>query len=1138
MRTTKFKRLLSAILAVCLVFGSAAAIPKNEFTDNASVTASAQGEQEQGEQQGDEHNDDNPIKLENGYYYHIEDDAVVIEYYEGSEENLVIPSTLGGKPVTRIEFGAFAGNDAIKTAVLPNGLESVANDLFADCVNLESVTIPDSVKIIEAHAFDSCEKLKSFDFKNVEHISEGAFRNTGFETLTVPDTVTEMEYGVFSDCQSLTSAALGKGMTRVPEAIFAGNYNLKSVTIPAGYTAIDRYAFDSTGITEITLPEGLKIIDEGAFSYLEMTSIHLPASVDTLGSWAFNGSMITAEGINLENIKHMGREVFLNTPWLEQMKEGKELVIVNDILVDCSKYMGKELTVPDGIREIAGQGISHAQNLEKVIIPEGVQIIGENAFDSDENLKEVVIPKSVESIGTGITFLCPKFEKYTVDKDNKNYTVDSDILYSKDMKQLISCPPTKKTFTDKGNFVCPDTVEVIGNAAFNGCEALEKVELPNSIRELGNQAFCDCNIQSVNFPEGLERIGWECFQGNDIKAVEIPASVREIEDGAFCGNANLSEVTLYEGLDRVGERAFMDCPALTSVLIPHSVFDIGWNAFGVKVVNNGEQDEQYEEEEIVNSDFTLYSYYDWCPAQLYAQDTGVKYVKIADNVRMAGSNRFNTAVAISEAGFEQSDYVVIASGLNFPDALAGVPAASMANAPILLASKDTVSKETLEEIRRLGAKNAIILGGTGVISEKVEAALKENGISSITRLAGTNRFSTAAEVALAMYNETEQAPENLFFVVYDNYADSVSVSCAAGATNSPILFVKTKGDIDDATKKYLDKVKDGVKNVYIIGGTGVISEDMQQTIDKYVGKKSTRLAGKDRFDTNLEVIKAFSGRDDAPLNNNAVGLATGLDYPDALTGGVLGAIGAVPLLLVNSAKGLTDAQKEIIKAQKAPHHYDFTIATFGGTGAVSEKLSREACMQIQYDGQHHGGIRLEDSAMYKFMQTMAEQDCSFNTDLTVGGHVIYSTEYKSSGDNVYIKSTYNLSDETFVSEDYVVDGKKYELHPDEKTYYVSDTSADEPSKPQIIDGEYDVISSEEIDGEIVEVIRTYSIDEHGREICSDSTAYFDKQTGALKRIQGEQNGQQTVITVTKFEPNTQPIQLPDLTDWTLADDDE
>lgn len=295
-----------------------------------------------------------------------------------------------------------------------------------------------------------------------------------------------------------------------------------------------------------------------------------------------------------------------------------------------------------------------------------------------------------------------------------------------------------------------------------------------------------------------------------------------------------------------------------------------------------------------------------------------------NSLRIAGSNRFDTSAQIANQCYGYAETVVLASGIDYPDALAGVPLAQAYNAPILLTAKDSISQSVLDEITSLHAKRVIILGGQGAVSAKVEDVLRNKGLS-IARIAGSNRFDTAAKVAEALNEKTNT--DTVFFAYYNGFADALSVSHIAGIMGAPVLYVTKDGDIDESIKSYLNSVKGKIKNVYIVGGTGVISDNMKIKIDSFIGKISERVSGKNRYQTCVAINRRFNSF----LTGQDIFIATGKAFPDALAGGVLAARTKSPLILADDT--LNKNQQEYLKNKKAAH-----FCVFGGTGAVPQDL--------------------------------------------------------------------------------------------------------------------------------------------------------------------------------------------------------
>lgn len=300
----------------------------------------------------------------------------------------------------------------------------------------------------------------------------------------------------------------------------------------------------------------------------------------------------------------------------------------------------------------------------------------------------------------------------------------------------------------------------------------------------------------------------------------------------------------------------------------------------------------------------------------------------AEIIRYAGKNRYNTAVEISKAVTGSSKYVIIAAGMSYADALAGVPLAYAYNAPILLTAKDALDSGTLAEIKRRSATNAIILGGTGVISDNVKSQLTAQGLS-VERLAGKDRFETSAKIAKRIEDYTGNKAQIAFFVYYNDFADALSVSSVAAVSGSPILYIKGTGVLDTYTKSYLASRSSKLGYAVTIGGPKLISTAAETNLKAY-SDKQTRFYGSNRYQTSLKLNTLFDG-----VLEGAPCLATGTNFPDALAGGVYAAQKKSPIYLVPPT--LTSEQVDRFKETKPKKFY-----IFGGTGAVTTQAAYQA----------------------------------------------------------------------------------------------------------------------------------------------------------------------------------------------------
>ncbi|MGH4120746.1 cell wall-binding repeat-containing protein [Clostridium sp.] len=250
---------------------------------------------------------------------------------------------------------------------------------------------------------------------------------------------------------------------------------------------------------------------------------------------------------------------------------------------------------------------------------------------------------------------------------------------------------------------------------------------------------------------------------------------------------------------------------------------------------------------------------------------------VSASTLLEGNDRYATALRIVQAGWTQSENVIIARGDDLADALAAAPLAyAKEKAPILLTKPGELKAEVLNELKALGVKNVYIVGGTGAISTAVEKDLKD---FKVTRISGNDRVDTSYKIALEAF---KVEPEEVVIANGLAYSDALSISSIAARKGMPILLVvKNKLTADQA--KYIEG-----KTVYAIGGTGVLSEEVVKTA------KATRISGADRYETNAAILTNF----EQDYNSIYIAKGTNDNLVDALAGSALAAKDNNPIVLV------------------------------------------------------------------------------------------------------------------------------------------------------------------------------------------------------------------------------------------------
>jgi glucose/arabinose dehydrogenase/putative cell wall-binding protein len=286
--------------------------------------------------------------------------------------------------------------------------------------------------------------------------------------------------------------------------------------------------------------------------------------------------------------------------------------------------------------------------------------------------------------------------------------------------------------------------------------------------------------------------------------------------------------------------------------------------------------------------------------------------------RIAGPDRYATATAISAAHFGPGVPVAyIATGLKFPDALAGAAAAAHDGGPLLLVTDSGIPASTAAELLRLQPGSIRVVGGPGVVSDGVLSALSAYTSGPVTRISGADRYQTAAAISAATF---PPGVSTVYVATGATFPDALAAAAAAAHFDGPVLLTMPDS-LPAAVQAELIRLNPG--RVVIVGGTGAISSGVAAAVDGIVSAPVDRLAGANRYGTAAAVSA------DAWPESDVVYVATGANFPDGLAGGAAAAVPDVPLLLVETNAVPTVTGQELLRL------HETRIVILGGTGVVS-----------------------------------------------------------------------------------------------------------------------------------------------------------------------------------------------------------
>jgi hypothetical protein len=293
----------------------------------------------------------------------------------------------------------------------------------------------------------------------------------------------------------------------------------------------------------------------------------------------------------------------------------------------------------------------------------------------------------------------------------------------------------------------------------------------------------------------------------------------------------------------------------------------------------------------------------------------------ADENRIAGLDRYATAIAISQTGWSAAANVVLApaADANRTDTLSAAPLAKVLAAPILLTDGKTLNAATAAEISRLGAKNVYIISGTGVITPAVHEALRDRGLAPVA-LGGANRFETAVNIAGEI---AKHAPvTTVVFTSTRNDADALSMASLAAA-NGWVLLPAERDALSPAVTAWLGG--QSITKTYVIGNSELLSDAAVAALPAV-----TRIGAADPYTNNAAILEHFANDFDYS-RGLFVSSGESAHLVDAVTASAY--LSGAPLFLAPSSVTAGSAAAAVL--EKVIGAKTTTITAIGGTGAVS-----------------------------------------------------------------------------------------------------------------------------------------------------------------------------------------------------------
>lgn len=431
---------------------------------------------------------------------------------------------------------AFFGCTSLRSIALPEGLETIGESAFAGCSYAAAggytLTVPDSVTEIGYNAFRmmsmtklvigtgvtslpmqmaaQCTRLTEVEFRgdNVETIGGYAFTLcTSLTSFTVPDSVKQLGEYAFAACTGLNEVVLSSSMTEIPAGCFAGCSSLVTYTVPDQITSVGASAF---GAFSFYTSE-----DSAAENYFcsSLTTVDLN-NVEAIGSFAFQAADKLTQ-VSADNLKDVGEGAFYGAAALETISLPRAQILRSGAFTECVQLKNVQIPSVTAIESyafyrcsalesialpaavgIGADAFSECEKLTSVSMPV-VQTIGDRAF-SHANLSGLELPATLKTIGIEAFQYNDNLNQVTVAQDCANYFVENGVLYRNLPNggyELTLYPVglTAQSYTVKAGTVRID------EGAFIGQQSLQEVRFPESLTNIGHEAFYRTTVTRYEF---------------------------------------------------------------------------------------------------------------------------------------------------------------------------------------------------------------------------------------------------------------------------------------------------------------------------------------------------------------------------------------------------------------------------------------------------------------------------------------------------------------------------------------------------------------------------------------------------------------------------------------------------------------
>ena len=438
--------------------------------------------------------------------------------------------------VTKIGEGVFNNLEGLTRVIIPGSVKEIGKNAFSNNTSLQEVIIEEGVEIIGDSAFERCSNLKNIQIPNsVNEIGDYAFQSCkSLTSIELPDNLEILSFQVLSECTSLVDIKLPDSLKIMHSNSLYGCKNLKQIYIPARVETINNSFRYCTNLSEIILDEKnenfvmtdnmLMTIDKKTLIFIEKSdnlsdSLTLQNDIETIahGAFATYGYRLkeltlpaTINDISYIIFEEMTnlQKIYINSNNQKFESDGTTIYnkIENELVLSVSK--DEVLEVKSGTKSIKSYAFSYCKNLISIKLNEELERIDNQCFNNTK-IEKLYIPKNVSYIHPLSVGNMQDLKTIEIDPENNWYKYSDGFLYSYDGKVLVAYILSSETVE------IPEGVKEIGDYAFHNRVNLKNILIPDTVKKIG-LAFNYCNgLTIINIPNSIKEINKLCFNYAD-----------------------------------------------------------------------------------------------------------------------------------------------------------------------------------------------------------------------------------------------------------------------------------------------------------------------------------------------------------------------------------------------------------------------------------------------------------------------------------------------------------------------------------------------------------------------------------------------------------------------------------------------